>query len=575
MDITSLALNTNILFDIGIILIVSTFFAYILKIMKQPLIPAYIIAGLLIGPHFLKLITNVSEIEILAELGIAFLLFMVGLEIDLKKLKDVGFISFIGGSIEILILFSIGFFVASVFGFIPLEAVYIGLILAFSSTMVVVKLLSDKRELGTLHGRIILGMLLLQDIVAILALSILSNENMSVMIILYSLVKGFGLFILALLISKFILPGLFNFSAKSQELLFLSAVTVVFFFALFAYSIGFSIVIGAFIAGLSLASLPYNFDIAGQIRPLRDFFAALFFVTLGMQLTFVGFSKILIPLIVLILIILIFKPMIIMFFTSLFGYKKRTSFFTGLNMAQISEFSLILIAQGLLLGHVSQNLFSLTVVTAIITMVTTSYFMQHGNKIYFSLDKKLRFLDYLPTHREKLEYLSKDKTRDVILFGAHRMGSIFLNHFKYLKKNIFVIDYDPEIIKQLIKEKIDCMYGDLLNEEVLSKINFKNVKVIISTIPDLEDSMFLLDYVKNLNKNVVIITTANYMDDALDMYKNKADYVIIPKIISGESISRLLKDIIKSKKSVKKIRDIHIHHLLGTKIYGENHLNSS
>jgi len=575
MDISSLALNTNILFDIGIILIVSTFFAYMLKIIKQPLIPAYIIAGLLIGPHFLKLITNMEEIAILAELGIAFLLFMVGLEIDLKKLKDVGFISFVGGSIEILILFSIGFFIASVFGFIPLEAVYLGFVLAFSSTVVVVKLLSDRKELGTLHGRIILGALLLQDIVAILALSVLSNESMGLVVIFSSLVKGLGLFVLAWLISKFILPGLFKFSAKSQELLFLSAVTVCFFFALFAYSIGFSIVIGAFIAGLSLASLPYNFDIAGQIRPLRDFFATLFFVTLGMQLTFGGLSNILIPLIVLIIVILIFKPIIIMFFTSLFGYKKRTSFFTGLNMAQISEFSLILIAQGLLLGHVSQELFSLTVVAAIITMVTTSYFIQHGNKIYFGLDKKLGFLESLPTHREKLEYLSKDKPRDVVLFGCHRMGSIFLNHFKDLKKNIFVVDYDPEIIKQLIKERIDCMYGDILNEEVLNKINFKNVKIIISTIPDLEDSMFLLDYVKQINKEIIVITTANYMDDALDMYKNKADYVIIPKIISGESISRLLKDIIRSKKSVKKIKDSHVHHLLDTKIYGENHLNSS
>jgi len=575
MDISSLALNTNILFDIGIILIISTFFAYILKIIKQPLIPAYVLAGILIGPYFLRLITNVSEITILAELGIAFLLFMVGLEIDLKKLKDVGFISLIGGSVEVIILFSIGFFVAFIFGFVPLEAVYLGLVLAFSSTMVVVKLLSDKRELGTLHGRIILGMLLFQDIIAILALSILSNENMGFFLIISSLVKGVGLFILAWLISKFILPELFKFSAKSQELLFLSAVTVVFFFALFAYSIGFSIVIGAFIAGLSLASLPYNFDIAGQIRPLRDFFATLFFVTLGIQLNFNELNNVLIPLIILIIVILLFKPLIIIFFTSLFGYKKRTSFFTGLNLAQISEFSLILIAQGLILGHVSQELFSLTVLAAVITMVTTSYFIQHGNKIYLWLDKKIRFLEYLPTHRERLEYISKDRKRDIVLFGCHRMGSVFLKHLKSVVKNIFVVDYDPEIIKQLIREQIDCMYGDLLNEEVLNKINFKNVKVIISTIPDLEDSIYLLDYAKNINKDVVIITTANYMDDALEMYKNKADYVIIPKIVSGDIISNVLKGIIKNKISIKKIRDDHIHHLLDTKIYGENNLNSS
>jgi Kef-type K+ transport system membrane component KefB len=238
----------NIFLDIGVIMFVAAIFALIARAIKQPLIPAYILAGLIIGP-VLGLITNTHVITTLSEMGITFLLFVVGLEIDLDRLKNVGLVSTLGGTIQVLSLFVIAFVAALIIGFISVEAIYVGLIIAFSSTMVVVKLLADKRELDTLHGRIMLGLLLMQDIIAILALSMLTTLNdFSGTIFILSLLKGASLFVVAWLASRYIFPKLFKFAAKSRELLFLLSIAITFAFsALFNY-LNFSIAIGAFVA---------------------------------------------------------------------------------------------------------------------------------------------------------------------------------------------------------------------------------------------------------------------------------------------------------------------------------------
>ena len=347
----------NIFLDIGMIIIIGTLFAYLASLLRQPLIPGYVITGIIIGP-VLGLITNTEVIRNLSEIGIAFLLFIVGLEIDLRKLKDVSLISSIGGLINITTLFSFGFIFASMLGYITLEASYIGLIIAFSSTMVVIKLLSDKREIDTLHGRIIIGFLLVEDFVAIIAISVLATlTEFSLALLIWSFVKGLFIFAVAIAASRFLFPSLFKFAARSQELLFLLSVTICFLFSLLFYMIGFSIIIGAFVAGVSLASLPYNVEIIGRVKSLRDFFSTIFFVSLGMQLMVGSLGEIMFPLVILILFIIIAKPLIIMFISSFFGYEKRTSFLAGSSLAQTSEFSMIIISQGLFLGHISKGIF--------------------------------------------------------------------------------------------------------------------------------------------------------------------------------------------------------------------------
>jgi len=210
----------NIFFQIGVMIIVATVIGFIARMLKQPLIPSYIVAGVIIGPLILGLVKNVETIKTMSEIGIAFLLFVVGLELDIRKLKDIGFIASIGGSLQILLLFFFGFFIGNIFGFSMTSSIYIGLIISFSSTMVVIKLLSDKMELDTLHGRIIIGILLIEDISAILAMSILNNiGEFSIVILLISMIKGLFVISLMLVLSKYIFPSFFKVAAKSQEML--------------------------------------------------------------------------------------------------------------------------------------------------------------------------------------------------------------------------------------------------------------------------------------------------------------------------------------------------------------------
>jgi len=307
---------TDIFFDIGFIIIIATAFAFIAKLFRQPLIPAYILTGLVIGP-FLGLITNTDVIITMSEIGIAFLLFIVGLEIDLRKLGDVGVVSTIGGLTQIMLVFTVSFIISIFIGFIQIEAVYLALIIAFSSTMIVVKLLSDKRQLDTLHGRIILGILLMQDIAAIFALSVLTTlSEFSLLALLLSIIKGIVVFLIALFAGKSLFPVIFTFAAKSQELLFIAAISISFLFSILFSYIGFSIAIGAFVAGVTLANLPYNLEIIGRISSLRDFFSVLFFVSLGMELMLSTFESILKPLMIFLAITILIKPLVVMFICS-------------------------------------------------------------------------------------------------------------------------------------------------------------------------------------------------------------------------------------------------------------------
>ncbi|MDP7180491.1 MAG: cation:proton antiporter, partial [Candidatus Woesearchaeota archaeon] len=386
----------NIFFSISIIIILATTFAYLGRLFKQPLIPAYILTGVVLGP-LMGIITNTSVIATMSEIGIAFLLFIVGLQIDIKKLSNVGLISILGGTIQIVTTFGFTFLVAMSMGFIVKEAIYLSLIVVFSSTMVIVKLLSDRREIDTLHGRILIGFLLMQDIAAILALATLNNANGSPWPLIFSFLKGIGMIAIAYLGSKYIFPTIFKFAAKSRELLFLLAISFCLLFALFASYIGLSIIIGAFVAGVALANLPYSPEIIGRVKPLRDFFATIFFVSLGLNLVLGSANLIIKPLIVFTVIVIFFKPVIIMFICSFFGYKRRIGFQSSIAMSQISEFSLIIVSQGLILGHISQEIFSLTILIAIVTITYTSYLFKYEERLYRKLSNILRPFDMFTT----------------------------------------------------------------------------------------------------------------------------------------------------------------------------------
>jgi|ETNmetMinimDraft_2_1059921.scaffolds.fasta_scaffold04189_3 Kef-type K+ transport system membrane component KefB len=544
-----------ILTEIGAMIIIATVFAYFVKIIKQPLIPAYILTGIILGPLVLGLVSDPELILSLSNIGIAFLIFTAGLEIKLKKLKEVGSVSSIGGILQIVIMFGIGFLVALGLGFTGTAPAYVALVVALSSTMIVVTLLAEKRELNSLHGRIVIGILLMQDIAAIVALTILSSD-LTFNSIVWVVGKAILFAIIALLLSKVANP-IFRSAADSRELFLLVSISFLFLFSIGAFFAELSIIIGAFFAGVALANSDYKTEILGNITPLREFFAVIFFVALGMQLKLISKEFVLLFFVLLFLVIII-KPVVIMFLVRLFHYKKRTSFFTANALAQTSEFSLIIVTIGLGLGHISEGLFSTLVLLTILTMSLTTYFITYEKKWYSWFSWPLNILDRYRTSKENLEFI-KDNAKDVIIFGSHRTGSLLLREFK--KDDLLVVDYNPEIIKNLINKKIACVYGDYMHEEILEKVNLRNSKIVVSTIPDFENNLLMVKRAKKINRKLVVIIVASRISEALKLYNAGADYVILPKVISGEAIVDLVKKGKRDKTSLGKMRRGHVKRL--------------
>ena len=557
-----MSLAPSLLIDIGIIIIVATIIGYLTKLLKQPFIPAYIITGILIGPLALGLIKDIEIIKVISEFGIAFLLFLVGMEISLNKIKNVGLVSIIGALIQMVTLFVVSYYLSLYLGFPQFEAFIVGVVMAFSSTMIVVQLLSTSDKLETLNGRIALGFLLMQDVVVILLLTMMSSlEEISPYLISFALVKGLILIGIGILLARFVFPTVFKFAAKSQELLFLSSLTILFLFALLSVYFEYSIAIGSFIAGLSLANLPYSTDIVGKVKPLKEFFATIFFVALGMQLILPNSNFIVKATLIFLAVALFLKPLIIFLITFFFGYGRRVAFLTGTSLAQTSEFSLILVALPFVLNKISIELFSMVIFVTLLTMALSAYWIKYDESLYLFFSPVLALFDKIPIKGKKMEYEARGVKKEILLIGIHRIGSIFYKTLSRLNKRVIVVDHNPDTIKELIKQKVSCMYGDMANREVLDKLEVKDLKFIISTVSNEDENIFLINYAKLLNPKVKVIVTANYVHEAFRLYNYGADYVILPHVLSGERMSSLLRDVLNGKKGLDNIRETHIKHI--------------
>jgi len=557
-------IQSTILFDVSVIIAAATILAFIAHVFKQPIIPAYVIAGILIGPVGYGLVANTEVIAMFSEFGIALLLFIVGLEMSINRIKNVGFTSSVIGTAQVGVITLIGFFAAVALGFDHMEALYLGLILALSSTMVVIKLLSDKNELDTLHGRLMLGVLLVQDIIVIIVMSVFINlANPSALVLGMQLLRGLGLLAIAIVCSRYVLPRLLKFVTDSQELLLLFSLSWLLIFSTIVYYSGFSIAIGAFIAGVGLATFPYNIEIMARLQSLKDFFVTIFFVSLGIQIVPRVLTLVLAPLAIFILITLLLKPFVTQIFCRMFRYGKRTSFLTSIGLAQTSEFSLILALQGMMLGHVSQDFFSITILITIATMSVATYLIRYDNKVY---EKFMPFLKHVGgTHEEeKLESLPKNIEDHIIICGCHRMGSEIVKVLEKRRKKFIVIDFDPDIITGLISRGVSCIYGDVSDMDILKRANISKARMVISTIPDVADNMLLIAMFKEHRKDKPIFVTSPRLDEALGLYEKGADYVIMPRKLSGEEIAEMLKHKLGIGK-IKKKKSKHIKDLLQQK----------
>ncbi|MFH0701576.1 MAG: cation:proton antiporter [Candidatus Woesearchaeota archaeon] len=566
----------NLFTEISLIIILVIVISIIIRLLKQPLIVGYILAGILAGPLFMKVITINDAFTAFSQVGVALLLFIVGLGLNPKLIREVGPVAAIAGFGQVLITGALGFGLMHwILNFSTTLSLYLTLALTFSSTIVVVKLLSDKNTLETLYGRMAIGILLIQDLVAVVALMYISSlsgvSNLSFSNYTFALLaKGLISMLLLMLFGYYILPKLGSFVARSQEFLLIFSIGWCLALAALFHYLGFSIEIGALLAGVTLSMTPYNHEVSSKVKPLRDFFLVLFFIILGSQMEFSNLQSLTVPIIIITLFILILKPLIIMGLIGLLGYTKRNSFITGLSLAQVSEFSFILITLGTNVGQIDKSAISFITIVGLISLATSSYFILYSEKIYNLLAPVLGFLER--KGRKIDEYkLQREKGYDVVLFGQNRVGYDILESVKKQQKSFLVIDFNPNTIKELTKNKIDCRYGDAGDIELLNQINFKKVKMVISTIPDPDTNLLLITRAKQINHNLIVIVIAHQIDDALKFYERGASYVLMPHFVGGNYMASLLENYEFDVKKFLNEKVKHQAYLKKRKLMGHEH----
>ena len=538
----------GVFFEIAIIIGIATLIGLLMQKLKQPLIIGYIVTGLIVGPYLLNIISSVETIELFSKIGIALLLFIVGLNLNPKIIKEVGKVSLITGLGQVLFTSIFGFLLSKLLGFSTIVSIYISVALTFSSTIIIMKLLSDKKDTNRLYGKISIGFLIVQDLLAIIILMVVSSSSANFSI---SLLKTFSIgiliIILVFLIGIYLLPRFTKFLAKSQELLLLFSISWALLLSVVFNFFNFSIEVGAFLAGMTLSMSPYRHEISSRMRSLRDFFIVIFFIFLGYQMGFSSIGSHILPIILLSLFILIGNPLIVIILMGYLGYSKRNSFLAGLTVAQISEFSLILVALGVSVGHVSKDILSLITAVGLITMAASSYMIIYADKIFPYISKYLTFFERKGKKVDDVSFDNKSK-HEVVIFGYARIGHDLVVYLKRHNHSLLIIDYDPLTIQKLSKRRLPCLYGDVTDMELLENIDLENTKIIISSISSFTTNLMFINKVKEINKDLIVIVFSVNTEDTFQLYKEGATHVVMPTLLGAEHISGLIDKFGFSKK---------------------------
>lgn len=536
----------SIFLELSAIIVISTALALIAKAIKQPIILAFIGTGIILGPVGLNVIQSRELIDVLSSFGIALLLYIVGIELDIKKFKALSWPTLLAGFGQILGTGLVGWLVAFMLGFSVIEAWFIAITLTLSSTIIVVKLLSEKRQLESLYGRITVSMLLLQDFAAILALLLLESftdlSGQTIPWLALGALAGKTLLIAALayVLAKFVFKRIFLLIGRSQELLFLWSIAWCVLFAAIAVLWDYPMAISVFFAGLAIGSLDYNYEIAARIRSLRDFFIVIFFTFLGSQLVLTLDSHLLISAVIFAGFVLIGNPIIVFVILRLLRHHERTAFFAGLTMAQISEFSFIIANRGLEQGFIDQALVSMIAVVGLLTMILSTYMITYNEKIYHLLAPLLRWLPLPKSDADIADVVPVDLTKHTVIFGYHVTVNPVLAQLKAAGKQVMVVDYNPENTNLIKDQDVYYVYGDMREDDILKLANLSEAKMIISIVPYHEATMSLLQYIKHFKLKCQVVVTAHYIMDVEQYYAAGATYVLHPESITLHYLAEAL-----------------------------------
>ncbi len=549
--------------QIAFLLVVAAFAGVAAKLIRQPLIIGYLISGVVVGS--LGLVGDAHELEALGKIGVTLLLFLVGLEMNLSELPSVGKVAIVAGLGQIIFTSVFGFLIATALGYGALTAIYLAVALTFSSTIIIIKLLSEKNDLGSLYGKVSIGFLLVQDLVAILILMFLSalkTETFSSTTYLFVVLKAVALIVVVWLLAKKVFPILFGRLVDySTELLFVVSIAwALGLSALVGGPLGFSPEIGGFLAGLSLSTLPDHLQISSRTRPLRDFFLTLFFVILGTNFVISDAHEIVLPAIIFSTFVLIGNPLIVMVLLGIMGYRKRTSFLASVTVAQISEFSLILMAMGVSLAHVTDSEVALVVVVGVITMTASTYLILQADRIFKVIAPFLSIFERKSSHEISVHAPVK-KTDHVVLVGSHRTGTRLLSTLKKGDNNYVVVDFNPNTANRLSAAKMPVIFGDITDSDILESANVAEAKLVVSTTSDMHDNLVLLGYIKSKKSKAITILKSATKLEAIKLYANGADYVLVPEVLAGEHIRHVLKTYGVSAKTIHKLGVSHLKRL--------------
>lgn len=533
----------NIFLQVSILLGIIVSVAFVVRLFKQPLMIAYIVAGIIAGPLFLNLINGKNELfDAFAEFGVVLLLFVVGMSLSLDHIKKIGKVAGIVGGGQILFTGLLGFGLTQLLGFSTISALYLSIAIIFSSTIIIVKLLAEKKDAQTVYGKHVLGLMVVQDIAALFVMIFITTfaeSSTSISATLIELLfKVLVLSAIVYFLSRFVLPKILDRVAHSGEFLFIFTIAWCFGLASLLYYAGFPIEIGALVSGLSLGSSPYQSQISSRIKPLRDFFIVIFFVILGSEMGAHDLGGSIGASIALAALVLFGNAFILYTLFRRLKFTRRNSFLAGVTATHVSEFGFVLLFTGAHVGHIAGAEISVFTVVALITMFLSSYAITYNEQLYkffmpfFNLFGKDR---YQQQEKEKHAY-------SAWLFGYHRIGWSVAEKLSEKKIDFAVVDFDPETIARLHRKGIPAFFGDAADVEFLENLGLEKSKLIVSTLPAADDQITLVRHVRAAGGKARIITNVYDSSELDSLYKAGADFVMMPHLLGGKRIAEILED---------------------------------
>jgi monovalent cation:H+ antiporter-2, CPA2 family len=532
--------------DIAIIMVAALLGGLIAHLLRQPLIIGYILAGVVVGPYTGGVtVSEVHNIELLAEIGVALLLFGLGIEFSLRELKPVRKVALFGTLIQMILTMAMGYGLGRLFGFENTPSIWLGAIISLSSTMVILKTLMARGLIGTLSSRVMIGMLIVQDLAIIpliIILPQLSNPEFSLPALGWALLKAGGFLVLMLVIGTKIIPGLMAYIASlgSREFFILSITAIALGIGYATYLAGLSFAFGAFAAGMVLSESDYGHQALSDIIPLRDIFGLLFFVSVGMLLDLSFLLTHVTTILQMVFLIMAGKGLVFGFLVRLFGYRNVIPLAVGLGLFQIGEFSFVLARAGLAAKSISPELYSYMLSTAVITMILTPSISRLTSPLYSLLRRHSR--------SEPIQTINIPPSglhSHVVITGAGRMGLYVAQVLRELKIPFVLIENNAQQVNRMKEEKWPMIYGDAGQVVLLEAARIDQAELLIVTTPSMIVSRATVENSRRLNPKIGIVTRAENEEIMNTLHELGADDIVQPQLEAGLEITRLALSFLK------------------------------